>query len=95
MRLVFVLARKRRLDLVTVRAVAERRPPKRSGVKERRAANRWVSDFNEERNFDPVFGTKSALDRRSVRALAEGASTRKRPQWRKAARLPYRDWILD
>jgi hypothetical protein len=39
MRLVFVLARKRRLDLVTVRAVAERRPPERSGGKERRAAN--------------------------------------------------------
>jgi len=31
--LIFVLARKRRLDLVTVRAVAERRPPERSGVK--------------------------------------------------------------
>jgi hypothetical protein len=38
MLLVFVLARKRRLDLVTVRAVAERRPPERSAVKERRAA---------------------------------------------------------
>ena len=33
MLLVFVLARKRRLDLVTVRAVAERRPPERSAVK--------------------------------------------------------------
>jgi len=32
MLLVFVLARKRRSDLVTVRAVAERRPPKRSEV---------------------------------------------------------------
>jgi hypothetical protein len=38
MLLVFVLARKRRLDRVTVRAVAERRPPERSGVDERRAA---------------------------------------------------------
>ena len=33
MLLFFVLARKRRLDLVTVRAVAERRPPEYSGVK--------------------------------------------------------------
>src|SRR6266704_3447346 len=33
---VLVLARKRRLDLATVRAVAERRPPERSGVKGRR-----------------------------------------------------------
>jgi hypothetical protein len=36
----FALARKRRLDLVTVRAVAERRPPECSGVQERREANR-------------------------------------------------------
>jgi hypothetical protein len=43
MLLIFVLARKRRLDLVTVRAVAERRPPERSGVKERRAADRPVN----------------------------------------------------
>src|SRR6185312_5338575 len=40
MLLVFVLARKRRLDLVTVRAVAERRPPECSGVQKRRGANR-------------------------------------------------------
>jgi len=33
MLLVFILARKRRLDLATVRAVAERRSPERSGVK--------------------------------------------------------------
>jgi hypothetical protein len=39
----FILARKRRLDLATVRAVAERRPPERSGVNERRAAIRWKS----------------------------------------------------
>src|SRR6185312_5112955 len=32
----FVLARKRRLDLVTVRAVAERRTPEQSAVDERR-----------------------------------------------------------
>ncbi len=32
MLLIFVLARKRRLDLVTVRAVAERRPPERRVV---------------------------------------------------------------
>jgi hypothetical protein len=38
MLLVFVLARKRRLDLATVRAVAERRQRERSGVDERRAA---------------------------------------------------------
>ena len=37
----FVLARKRRLDLVTVRAVAERRPPERSGVNKRRVAYRF------------------------------------------------------
>ncbi len=41
MLLVFVLARKRRLDLVTVRAVAERRPPERSGVNKRRVAYRF------------------------------------------------------
>jgi hypothetical protein len=35
MLLVFVLARKRRLDLATVRAVAERRPPECSGVNEK------------------------------------------------------------
>ena len=46
MLLVFVLARKRRSDLATVRAVAERRPPERSGVDERRAAYRWLCDFN-------------------------------------------------
>jgi hypothetical protein len=46
MLLVFVLARKRRLDLVTVRAVAERRPTERSGVDERRAAYRKVLDFS-------------------------------------------------
>ncbi len=40
MRLILILARKRRLDLVTVRAVAERRLPERCGVKERRAAFR-------------------------------------------------------
>src|SRR5450432_2564177 len=39
MLLVFVLARKRRSDLVTVRAVAERRPPERSVVDEKRAAD--------------------------------------------------------
>jgi hypothetical protein len=41
MLLVFVLARKRRLDLGTVRAVAERRPPgaKGSGKKKRRLPN--------------------------------------------------------
>jgi len=33
MLLVFVLARKRRLGLVTVRAVAERQPPERRAVK--------------------------------------------------------------
>ena len=38
--LIFVLARKRRLDLVTVRAVAERRPPDRSGVTSRFASPR-------------------------------------------------------
>jgi hypothetical protein len=37
----FVLARNRRLDLVTVRAVAERRPPERSAVEERREATRF------------------------------------------------------
>jgi hypothetical protein len=42
MRLVFILARKRRLDLVTVRAVAKRRPPERREVKERRAAFRLI-----------------------------------------------------
>src|SRR5206468_3924833 len=42
MLLVFVLARKRRLDLVTVRAVAERRTPERSGVKKRCAATNAV-----------------------------------------------------
>lgn len=40
--LIFVLAQKRRLDLVTVRAVAERRPPERSGVKKRRGANSQI-----------------------------------------------------
>jgi hypothetical protein len=35
MLLVLVLARKRRLDLVTVRAVAERRPSERRGVDEK------------------------------------------------------------
>jgi hypothetical protein len=45
MLLVFVLARKRRLDLVTVRAVAERRPPERSGVDERCAATNFVNLF--------------------------------------------------
>jgi hypothetical protein len=42
MLLIFVLARKRRLDLVTVRAVAERHPPERSGVDESRVAYRAV-----------------------------------------------------
>jgi hypothetical protein len=51
MLLVFVLARRRRLDLATVRAVAERRPPERSGVKERCAANRPVFDFSQEKNL--------------------------------------------
>ncbi len=46
MRLVFVLARKRRLDLVTVRAVAERRTPERSAVEERRVAYREVLGFS-------------------------------------------------
>jgi hypothetical protein len=44
MLLVFVLARKRRSDLMTVRAVAERRIPERSGVDERRATCRQESD---------------------------------------------------
>jgi hypothetical protein len=94
MGLVFVLARKRRLDLVTVRAVAERRPPERNGVKERRGANRWVFDFNEERNFDPVWHEIGARPKERA-SPGRRASTRKRPQWRKAAQLPYRDWILD
>jgi hypothetical protein len=55
----YVLARKRRLDLGTVRAVAERRPPARSGVKKRRGANRQVLDLGKE-EFYPAFGTKSA-----------------------------------
>ena len=49
--LVFVLARKRRLDLGTVRAVAERRPPQRSAVKESRAANHSVLDFSVKRRI--------------------------------------------
>jgi len=50
----FVLARKRRLDLATVRAVAERRPPERSGVEKRRAATAFVK--LEGTGVGPRFG---------------------------------------
>jgi hypothetical protein len=53
--LVFVLARKRRLDLVTVRAVAERRPPERSAVDERCADYRMSFDLYGERENVVVF----------------------------------------
>lgn len=44
----FVLARKRRSDLGTVRAVAERRPSERSGVDERCAAIHTVLEGSKE-----------------------------------------------
>jgi hypothetical protein len=49
--LVFVLARKRRLDLVAIRAVAERRPPERSAVKEKTRSLLDHESFGERKNL--------------------------------------------